>query len=121
MAKSFFVYMMTNRPGGTLYTGVTSDLVTRVAQHRAGIGSAFTAKYNLKRLVWFEAAETAEAAIVREKQLKNWRRAWKIELIEAMNPEWRDLWPEMVGEIPASPGDDVIVALTSRARTLTAS
>lgn len=104
MAKAFFVYMMTNRPYGTLYIGVTSDLIKRVYQHRSGEGSAFTAKYNLRRLVWFERADTAEAAITREKRLKKWRRAWKVGLIEAGNPSSRDLWPEICGEVPAFAG-----------------
>ncbi len=99
MPKSFFVYMMANRPNGTLYIGVTSDLVKRVYQHRNGAGSAFTARYNVKRLVWYEPADTAEAAIIREKRLKKWNRAWKIHLIEAANPEWRDLWLEISGDI----------------------
>ncbi|TCQ00265.1 putative endonuclease [Sphingomonas sp. PP-F2F-A104-K0414] len=85
------VYILASWRNGTLYIGVTSDLMVRVAQHRAGSFGGFTRMYGVKRLVWFEIADTMEGAIGREKQLKNWHRAWKIELIEADNPTWRDL------------------------------
>lgn len=74
-----------------LYIGVTSNLLTRVHQHRTGALDGFTAKYNIRRLVWFESHELMESAIRREKRLKNWLRAWKITLIEQANPDWRDL------------------------------
>ena len=86
-----FVYMMTNRPRGTLYTGVTSDLVERIAAHRLGRGSRFVWRYNLFRLAYVERYDAIEAAIAREKQLKRWNRAWKLRLIEEQNPDWVDL------------------------------
>ena len=86
-----FVYVMTNRPGGVLYIGVTADLARRIHQHRTGQGSSFCRRYGLDRLVLVEEYPTIEEAIVREKRLKKWERAWKIALIEAANPGWRDL------------------------------
>ena len=88
---------MTNHVGGVLYIGVTADLAARVAQHRHGKGSAFCRRYKLTRLVLAEHHETIDDAIRREKLLKTWKRAWKIELIEAANPQWRDLWDDIVG------------------------
>ncbi|MEG3165663.1 GIY-YIG nuclease family protein [Sphingomonas sp. PB2P19] len=82
---------MANFRNGTLYIGVTSNLMARIVQHREEVLGGFTKRYGVKRLVWFEMADTMEAAITREKQLKLWRRAWKIELIETGNPTWRDL------------------------------
>lgn len=76
---------------GTLYTGATSNLTARIYQHRDGLGSGFTAKYGVKQLVGFELHSTMESAITREKRIKKWNRAWKLELIEAANSEWRDL------------------------------
>jgi putative endonuclease len=87
---------MTNRARGVLYIGVTANLPQRVAQHRAGKGSEFCRKYKLRRLVLAEHHETIDDAIRREKMMKAWKRAWKIELIEGANPEWRDLWDQMV-------------------------
>ena len=95
MAKAFFVYMLATRKDGPLYVSVTSDLPGRIAQHKAHVVRGFTARFNVDRLVWFEAPENAEAAIVREKQIKRWLRAWKTELIEKDNPEWRDLYDEI--------------------------
>ena len=89
------VYIMTNKRNGTLYVGVTSDLKKRVYEHREGLLPGFTEKYRLKRLVWFESHDEIAQAIAREKQLKRWRRAWKIALIEASNADWRDLWSEI--------------------------
>jgi putative endonuclease len=86
------VYILTNRPRGTLYIGVTSHLCGRIWQHRHDVVEGFTKRYELHRLVWFEVHEDMYAAISREKQLKKWARAWKIELIERSNIEWRDLW-----------------------------
>lgn len=83
--------MMTNRPGGTLYIGVTSNLPNRVYQHKSGAVEGFTKRYNLHRLVWAEEHETAEAAIQREKYMKKWNRDWKVKRIEAQNPNWDDL------------------------------
>ncbi len=90
--KQFYVYILASRRNETLNIGVTSDLVTRVAQHKAKVTGGFTARYGCNQLVYFEVHDNAEAAITREKQLKGWRRAWKIELIETGNPEWLDLY-----------------------------
>jgi putative endonuclease len=87
-----WTYVMTNRPRGVLYTGVTSDLAARAMQNRTGKGSAFCRRYNCIRLVLAEPHESIDYAIAREKVLKSWKRAWKIELIEASNPEWADLF-----------------------------
>lgn len=89
-------YILASKRNGTLYTGVTSDLLGRVWEHREGLGSAFTRKYNIKQLVWFERHDTMEAAIVREKQIKNWKRAWKLALIETSNPHWKDLYGQLL-------------------------
>ena len=90
-----FVYIVTNRPRGTLYVGVTNDLVRRIHEHRTHAVPGFTDRYNLTRLVHFEIFDGPEEAIRREKALKRWNRAWKVELIEASNPDWRDLWEEI--------------------------
>ncbi len=87
----FFVYIMASRRNGTLYIGSTDDLWRRAREHREGLIPGFTEKYGVKMLVWFEAHETREAAFRRERQMKEWRRAWKLHLIEDMNPGWRDL------------------------------
>jgi putative endonuclease len=89
------VYIMASARHGTLYTGVTSHLIQRICQHRDGIFGGFTDRYGVKLLVWFEQAGTMHAAITREKQIKNWRRKWKIGLIEKANPDWRDLAEEL--------------------------
>ena len=85
------VYLLASRRHGTLYIGVTSDLRARVVQHREGLILGFTSRYGVRRLVWYEVHDTMDAAILREKRLKEWRRAWKIELIEARNELWDDL------------------------------
>lgn len=95
MAKRFFVYMMTNKPSGVLYVGVTSDIVHRAHQHRTGAVPGFTKRYNLHCLVWVEEHASAHAAITREKRIKKWNRAWKVRLIENANPGWRDLFTEV--------------------------
>ena len=84
-------YMLANRRNGTLYVGVTADLVTRIEQHRSGAVAGFTREHHVHRLVWYEAHASMEAAIVHEKRLKKWNRAWKVRLIEATNPYWNDL------------------------------
>ncbi|MYA96508.1 MAG: GIY-YIG nuclease family protein [Nitrospinae bacterium] len=89
------VYILANERRGTLYIGVTSDLVRRVWQHRSGTAKSFTKRYGVHALVWYESHETMESAIAREKSIKNWRRAWKLELIEEGNPEWRDLYEDI--------------------------
>ena len=89
------VYIMASKRNGTLYTGVTSELVGRVWQHRTGAVEGFSQRYDCKRLVWYEIGRDMEHAILREKQIKAGSRAKKLTLIEAMNPEWQDLWPEI--------------------------
>ena len=89
----FYVYLLASKPYGTLYTGVTSDLVKRVWEHKCKAVPGFAARYGVDNLVWFEIHELAEAAIRREKQIKEWRRAWKISLIEGDNPHWIELSP----------------------------
>ncbi len=91
MERSPALYIMASGFHGTIYTGVTSNLLQRIYQHRTGMLGGFTADHAVKRLVWFEMHASMEHAIAREKQLKNWRRAWKLALIEAENPTWRDL------------------------------
>ncbi len=90
--KQPYVYIMASRRDGTLYVGVTSDLVKRVWEHRAGVADGFTGKYHVHRLVYYERHGDMAAAITREKQLKKWNRAWKIRLIQQSNPQWDDLW-----------------------------
>lgn len=97
------VYMLASQIRGTLYTGVTSVLLARVVQHRDGLIEGFTKRYGVKRLVWFESAETMEAAIACEKRIKEWRRAWKIRLIEENNPCWDDLAVGLFGLPPLPP------------------
>ena len=86
------VYILANRRNGTLYVGVTSDLCSRIAQHRDGTISGFTRDYGIKILVWFENFNSMEDAIRREKQMKDWKRNWMLELIEKSNPDWHDLF-----------------------------
>jgi putative endonuclease len=85
------VYILASKRNGTLYVGVTSNLLARIAQHRSGDVRGFTRNYHVKLLVWFEQHSTMESAITREKRIKKWNRAWKLELIESANPDWRDL------------------------------
>jgi putative endonuclease len=92
---TFFVYILASQPQGTLYVGVTSDLVQRVWQHKIKAVPGFTSKYGVDRLVWFEAHQDWETAIRREKQIKEWKRARKIQLIEAENPQWIDLYYDL--------------------------
>ncbi|NJL50463.1 MAG: GIY-YIG nuclease family protein [Blastochloris sp.] len=93
----FFVYMLASKPNGTLYIGVTRDLIRRVHEHKTKAVPGFTAKYDVTRLVYVETFDDPETAIAREKQLKGWNRAWKIRLIERGNPDWRDLFEELCG------------------------
>lgn len=90
--KYFFVYILANERNGTLYTGSTDDLAKRVWQHKNKIFPGFTSKYDVDRLAWYEAHDTRESALMRERQIKEWKRAWKIVLIESMNPGWDDLY-----------------------------
>ncbi len=99
---------MTNRPNGTLYTGVTNDLLHRVWEHREGVADGFTRLYSLRRLVYFERHETITAAIQREQNIKHWPRRWEARLILAANPVWNDLCGEIAGHVCGrdEPGDD---------------
>ena len=92
MKKQFFVYILSSQRNGTLYIGVTSNLVKRIWEHKNNQAEGFTRKYNVKNLVYFEIHDNAESAITREKQIKKWKRAWKIRLIEEKNPDWKDLY-----------------------------
>ncbi len=92
---AFFVYILANRRNGTLYIGMTDDLVKRIWQHRNDIIPGFTQRYDVKILVWYERHESRKSAFARERQMKKWNRAWKLELIEKTNPDWRDLWDEL--------------------------
>ena len=93
--KSPCVYVLANNPKGTLFIGVTSNLTQRVWQHKNDLVEGFTERYGVHRLVWYEVHETMESAIMREKALKKWNRAWKVELIENSNPNWADLYDEI--------------------------
>lgn len=93
MEKTYYVYILSSKPYGTLYIGITSDLIKRVYQHKNKIIEGFTSKYGVDQLVYFEVGHGAEGAIAREKELKKWRRSWKIKLIESQNPSWKDLTP----------------------------
>ena len=90
------VYLLASKRNGTLYIGVTSQLPQRIYQHKHNLVDGFTKKYHVHLLVWYEVHETMESAISREKELKRWRRKWKIELIKHMNPEWLDLYSAIV-------------------------
>jgi len=94
--KFYYVYIMASRKNGTLYIGVTNDLVRRVYEHKNGLVGGFTKKYKVHSLVYYEATENALSAITREKQIKKWYRKWKIELIEKENRDWRDLYEELL-------------------------
>jgi putative endonuclease len=88
---AFYVYMLASKRNGTLYIGMTDDLLKRLWMHREGILPGFTREYSVKHLVWYEAHESRESALLRERQMKRWNRAWKLNLIEAGNPNWCDL------------------------------
>jgi len=93
--NDYYVYILANQRNGTLYIGVTSDLIKRVYEHKQGSIDGFTKKYNVKNLVYFESTNDVMSAIQREKALKFWKRRWKIELIESVNPEWEDLYSKL--------------------------
>jgi putative endonuclease len=97
MDAQFYVYILASAPRGALYVGVTNDLRRRVWEHKEGIAESHTKRYWIRRLVYYEVQMTAEAAIAREKKLKRWRRAWKYDLIEAGNRDWRDLYTDIAG------------------------
>jgi len=90
--KQFFVYLLCSKRNGTLYTGVTSDLPKRVYQHKHDLVPGFTKKYGVHQLIWYELHENAASALTRERQMKKWKREWKINLIEQGNPTWKDLY-----------------------------
>jgi putative endonuclease len=94
--QGYCVYILASQPSGTLYDGVTSDIVKRVWQHREASVDGFTKKYGIKRLVWFEAHEDVKAAITREEQIKKWNRSWKVRLIQTENLHWRDLCEDLI-------------------------
>jgi len=89
---SYYIYIIASRKDGAIYIGVTNGIIRRIYEHRTKVTRGFTWKYNITRLVWFEIYEDPISAISREKELKKWKRAWKIEVIEAQNPEWNDLY-----------------------------
>jgi len=93
--RSYWVYILASRPRGTLYVGVTRDLIRRVYEHREGLVQGFTKTYSVKMLVYYEQHATAVTAIQREKNIKHWSRKWKIDLIHSLNPDWRDLWEDI--------------------------
>ncbi len=93
---AYFVYLLASDVNGTLYVGVTNDLVRRVHEHRTDAVPSFTSRYGVHRLVWFDSTPSVEAAIHREKQMKNWKREWKIALIERDNPQWLDLYDSIL-------------------------
>ena len=95
--SQYYVYILASRRNGTLYVGTTNDLIRRVWEHKNDLVEGFTKEYGVHCLVWYEAAETPTAAIVREKQLKKWKRAWKLQLIEEENPTWSDLYDGLAG------------------------
>jgi putative endonuclease len=99
--RSYWTYTLASKPYGTLYIGVTNGVIHRVEQHRAGKGSEFTRKYGVHLIVWFEEFADVRQAIQREKTLKRYTRAWKINLIERTNPHWLDLYPTLPGVAPA--------------------
>jgi len=92
---AFFVYILASERNGTLYIGMTDDLVKRIWQHRNNVIPGFTQRYGVKTLVWYERHESRESAFARERQMKKWNRAWKLEVIEESNPDWRDLWDQI--------------------------
>ena len=96
MDKDFYVYILASRIGGTLYIGVTNDLIRRVAEHRLKLVDGFTKKYGCKLLVWYAASDDLQGARLRELQMKKWKRIWKLREIEEMNPDWSDLYPTLL-------------------------
>jgi len=96
MEKKYYVYMMANNRNTVLYVGVTNNLVRRVYEHKQGVVPGFTKKYNCHKLVWFQESDDIRVAIETEKRMKKWKRAYKENLINAMNPEWRDLYDDLV-------------------------
>ncbi len=106
--RSYYVYILASGRNGTLYVGVTNDLIRRVAEHKAGVADGFTRKHGVHSLVWYGETPDVNAAIQREKTMKKWPRAYKLNVIEEMNPQWRDLYGDLIGEggapSPLGPG-----------------
>ncbi len=96
MNKQPAVYILASKRNGTLYIGVTSDLAKRIWEHKNNMVEGFSKRYDVHRLVWYELHETMESAIQREKQMKEWKRKWKLELIESVNPEWQDIYYQII-------------------------
>ncbi|HEV7276002.1 MAG TPA: GIY-YIG nuclease family protein [Devosiaceae bacterium] len=96
MNRTYFVYLLASGRNDTLYVGVTNDLVRRVGEHREGTAEGFTRKYHVHHLIWFAAHEDIEQAILREKQIKRWKREWKVALFRDTNPRWEDLYPGLL-------------------------
>ena len=92
---NFYVYILASRRNGTLYVGMTDDLVRRAWMHKEGVLPGFTKEYSVTLLVWYEVHESKESAFTRERQIKKWKRSWKLEMIEKTNPSWRDLFEEI--------------------------
>jgi len=95
--NSYYVYILASKRNGTLYIGVTNDLLRRITEHKSGQYDGFTKKYKVNQLVFFEDTNDVDVAITREKQLKKWKRAWKLRIIEEHNPDWRDLYSDIIG------------------------
>ena len=95
MMKQYYVYILANKKNGTLYTGVTNNLIRRTWEHRSGSIVGFTEDYKIKKLVYYETTQDIQSAILREKRLKKWNRAWKLRLIRSVNPEWKDLYEKI--------------------------
>ena len=93
--KQYYIYILASQRNGTLYIGTTNNLVRRIWEHKQNLVEGFTQKYNVHQLVWYETVDTPLATITREKQLKKWNRAWKLQLIEEMNPDWKDLYNDI--------------------------
>ena len=104
MSKDYYVYILASQRNGTLYVGVTSDLIRRVWEHKKKLIAGFTQKYDADKLVYFEQCSDIESAINREKRLKRYNRKWKLELIEKENPEWKDLYCELTSGLPDQVG-----------------
>ena len=108
MTKHYYVYILASKRNGTLYVGVTSDLTRRIWEHKSKEHEGFTKKYSVDKLVYFEQHDDAENAIKREKSLKKYNRKWKLDLIEKVNPEWKDLYSELISGLrPRENGDQI--------------
>jgi putative endonuclease len=105
MMKNYYVYILASQRNGTLYVGVTSDLIKRVWEHKKKLVDGFTKKYNVDKLVYFEQFQDAELAIKKEKRLKKYERSWKLEMIEKNNPEWNDLYEYLLSGFPDRVGE----------------